>query len=71
MLHLRVRACSSFWIASYPNLPPQESFDYSKGSYVRDSWEDVFLSCEGSAIKLLTNQLLRDGSWLEEDVSGQ
>ena len=38
---------------SDPNLPPQESFDYPKGGYVLDSWEDVFSSCEGSAGKLL------------------
>ena len=54
-----------------PNLPPQESFDYPKGGYVRDSWEDVFSSCEGSAGKLLDAHFLRDGSRLGEDVSGQ
>ena len=35
------------------------------------SWEDVFSSCEGSAGKLLGDHLLRDGSRLGEDVSGQ
>ena len=36
-----------------------------------DSWKDVFSSCEGLAGKLLTDYLLRDGSRLGEDVSGQ
>ena len=30
-----------FGLPSYPNLPPQESFDHPKGGYVCDSWEDV------------------------------
>ena len=34
-------------------------------------WENVFLSCEGSAEKLLVGHLLRDGSRLEEDMLGQ
>ena len=70
-LHLRVRVCSSFWIAKYLNLPPQESFDHPKGGYVRDLWEDVFSSCEGSTGKLLAGHLLRDDSRLGEDVSRQ
>ena len=53
------------------NLPPQESFDHSKGGYVRDSWEYVFSSCEGSVRKLLAGHFLRDDSRLGEDVSGQ
>ena len=43
---------------------PQESFDHLKDGYLRDSWEDVFPSCERSSRKLLTSHLLRDGSLL-------
>ena len=62
-LHLCVKACSSFWIAiCYLNLLPQESFDHPKGSYVCDSWEDVFSRYEGLAEKLLADHLLKDNS---------
>ena len=60
-----------FELPGYLNLPSQESFDHPKGSYVRDSWEDVFSSCEGLAGKLLVGHLLRDGSRLGEDVPRQ
>ena len=35
---------------------------------MRGSWEDVFLSCEGLAGKLLADHLLRDGSRQEEEI---
>ena len=54
-------ACSSCFV----------SFDHPKDGYVRDSWEDVFSSCERSVRKLLVDHLLRDGSRLGEDVPGQ
>ena len=38
---------------------------------MRRLWEDVFLSYEGSVEKSLAGNLLRDGSWLEEDMLGQ
>ena len=60
-----------FGYPSYPNLPSQESFDHPKGGYVSDSWDDVFLSCDGLVGKLLADHLLRDGRWLGEDVSEQ
>ena len=59
-----------FGYPSHLNLSPQGSFDHSKGGYVHGLWEDVFLSCEGSTGKLLVDHLLRDGSRLEEDMSG-
>ena len=55
---------------SHLNLPSQGSFDHPKGYYVRDSWEDVFSSCDGSAGKLLVGHLLRDGSRLEKMCPG-
>ena len=53
------------------NLLPQESFNHLKDGYLRDSWEDVFSSCEGSTEKLLADHFLKDGSQLGEDVPGQ
>ena len=38
---------------------------------MRDTWEDVFLSCDGSARKLLADHLVRDDSQLGNDVSKQ
>ena len=58
-----------FRYSSHLNLPPQGSFDHSKGGYVRGSLDDTFLSYEGSAEKLLADHLLKDDSRLEEDVS--
>ena len=37
---------------------------------MRGLWEDVILSCEGSAGKSLAGHLLRDDSRLQEDVLG-
>ena len=51
------------WL-SRPNLPPQGSFDHSKGGYIRGLWEDMFLSCERSVGESLAGHLLRDGSRL-------
>ena len=62
----------SFWIAkSSKSFTSRESFDHLKDGYLRDSWEDVFSTCDGSVEKLLTDHLLRDDSRLGEDVSGQ
>ena len=58
------RAVLPFGYPSYSNLSPQESFDHPKCGYVRDSWKDVFSSCEGSVKKLLAGYLLRDDSRL-------
>ena len=56
---------------SHPNLLSQGLFDHPKGGYVRDLWEDVFSSYEGSVGKLLAaGHLLRDGSRLQEEVPG-
>ena len=56
---------------SRPNLPPQGLFDHPKGGYVRGLWEDMFLSCKGSAGKSLADHLLTDESRLEEGVLEQ
>ena len=56
----------SFVSEMYP--PSQGSFDYPKGGYVRGLWEDMFLSCKGSARKSLSSHLHRDGSRPEEGV---
>ena len=37
---------------------------------MRGLWEDVFLSCEGSAGKSMVGHLLRDDSRIREDVPG-
>ena len=70
-LHLRVRACSSFWIAKLFEFSASRIVDHSKGVYAHDSWEDVFSSYNGSFRKLLAGHLLRDDSRLGEDVFGQ
>ena len=54
-------------ISRFPFRKPS----HPKGGYVRSSWDNVFLSCEGLAGKLLAGHLLRDYSRLEEDMPGQ
>ena len=44
----------------------QGSFDHLQGDYIRGLWEDMLLSCKGSAGKSLASHLLRDGSRLKK-----
>ena len=53
------------------NLPLQGLFDHPKGGYVRGLWKDMFLRCERSIDKSLTDHFLRDDSRLEEDMPRQ
>ena len=46
-------------------FPLQGSFDHLQGDYIRGLWENMLLSCKGSAGKSLASHLLRDGSRLK------
>ena len=63
MLYLLVMACSSFWIAKLSTSYASRSVNHHQGGYVHDLWGDTRLSLKG-----LAGCLLRDGSWLGEDV---
>ena len=60
---------SHYWIAK--SSESSASFDHSKDGYVRDSWEDVFSSCDELVGKLLDDHLLIEGSRLGEVVPGK